>query len=214
MKTEVKVTLLLFMFVLSLAGCSDSFLETAPDSVVIDNTPQLNVEQANQDFSELPCKTGINDFELNVLFNKKWAFRLSIPQVEEDELIPLFINLHGSALIPRADGHKRGDCLIGPALETADTKAYILSPNSQAFLWFDPFNEAQVVTLVEFAIEHLNVDPKRVVAFGYSDGGFGSWFFADTHPELFSAAIAMAQAYGLITTDGGIIKKTEIPLYV
>ncbi|MGI9553151.1 MAG: prolyl oligopeptidase family serine peptidase, partial [Aurantibacter sp.] len=139
---------------------------------------------------------------------------LTIPQIEEDELIPLFVNLHGSALIPRADGHKRGDCLIGPALETADTKAYILSPNSQAFLWFDPFNEAQVVNLVEFAIEHLNVDPTRVVAFGYSDGGFGSWFFADTHPELFSAAIAMAQAYGLITTDGGIIKKTEIPLYV
>jgi predicted peptidase len=214
MKYKLKITLTFVTLLFCVIGCSDSFLETTTDSVVIDNTPQLNVEQANQDFSKLPFKTGINDFELNVLFNKKWAFRLSIPLVEEDELIPLFVNLHGSALVPRADAHKRGDCLIGPALETADTKAYILSPNSQAFLWFDPFNETQVVNLVEFAIAHLNVDPKRVVAFGYSDGGFGSWFFADTHPELFSAAIPVAQAYGLITTDGGIIKKTEVPLFV
>lgn len=214
MKYKVKGILSFLILALFFFGCNDSFLETEPDSVVIDNTPQLNVEQANQDFSNLPFKTGENDFELNVLFNKKWAFRLSIPQVEEDELIPLFINMHGSALTLIPDRHKRGECMITPSLEELNTKAYILSPNSQGFLWLDPFNEAQVVNLVEFAIEHLQVDPNRVVAYGISDGGFGSWFFADTHPELFSAAIPIAQAYGLITSDGGIIRKTEIPLYI
>lgn len=214
MRQYPEAVLLFFMLATLFISCNDSFLETTPDIEVIDNTPQLNVEQANQDFSQLPFKTGDNDFELNVLFNKKWTFRLRIPQVEENELIPLFIDMHGSALTLRPDGHKRGECMIGPSLEELNMKAYILSPNSQGFLWFDPFNEAQVVNLVNFAVEHLQVDPNRVVAYGISDGGFGSWFFADTHPELFSAAIPIAQAYGLITSDGGIIRKTEIPLYV
>lgn len=214
MKNRAKFILSFLLLITCIAGCSDSFLETTPDAEVMDNTPQLNIEQANKDFSELPFKTGEGDYELKVLFNKKWAFRLSIPQVEENELIPLFINMHGSALTLLPDRHKRGECMITPSLEELNTKAYILSPNSQGFLWLDPFNEAQVINLVKFALEHLQVDPNRVVAYGISDGGFGAWFFADTHPELFSAGIPIAQFYGLITENGGTIKKTEVPLYV
>ncbi len=214
MKNKIKITLSFLAVALVFAGCSDSFLETSPNSEVIDNTPQLDVAKANSDFSKLPFKTGEGDYEINVLFNKKWAFRLSVPEITDDELVPLFINMHGGALTFRPDGHKRPECMITPSLEELGTKAYVLSPNSQGFLWFDPFNEAQVVNLTRFAIEHLNVDPKKVVAYGISDGGFGSWFFADTHPELFSAAIPLAQAYGLITTNGGVIKRTEVPLYV
>ncbi len=121
--------------------------------------------------------------------------------------------MHGGALRQNNDIHKWGDCLLGPTLDETNIKAYILSPNSQGYLWFTEFNEAQVVNLVKFAIEYLNVDPQKVVAFGISDGGFGSWFFADTHPELFSSAIAIAQAYGLQTDSNGI-KKTEVPVYV
>jgi predicted peptidase len=210
---KAKIILSFFAVILCGVACSDSFLETNQEAV-IEPTSELDVEKANKDFSELPFKTGINDFEISVLFNQRWRFRLIVPEVTDDELVPLFINLHGGALTPRPEGFKRGDCLLGPALETENIKAYILSPTSEALLWFHPFNEAQVVNLVRFSIEHLKVDPKRVVVFGYSDGGFGSWFFADTHPELFSAAIPMAQAYGLISTDNGIAKKTEIPLYV
>ncbi|RKN83569.1 dienelactone hydrolase family protein [Ulvibacterium marinum] len=210
---KAKIILSFFAVILCSVACSDSFLETNQEPAM-EPTSELDVEKANKDFSELPFKTGINDFEISVLFNQRWRFRLNVPEVTDDELVPLFINLHGGALTPRPDGFRRGDCLLGPALETKNIKAYILSPTSEALLWFDPFNEAQVVNLVKFSIEHLNVDPKRVVVFGYSDGGFGSWFFADTHPELFSAAIPMAQAYGLISSDNGIAKKTEIPLYV
>ena len=214
MKIKLKITLSFLVLIFCLEGCSDSFLETTPDSEVIDNTPQLDVVKANKDFSELPFQTGINDFELSVLFNKRWRFRLIIPELEENETAPLFVSLHGGALTPRPDGFRRGDCLLAPALEMENTKAYILKPTSESLLWFHEFNEAQVVNLTRFTIEHFNVDPKRVAVFGYSDGGFGSWFFADTHPELFSAGIPMAQAYGLITTDTGVTKKTEVPLYV
>lgn len=80
-------------------------------------------------------------------------------------------------------------------------------------MWYDAANESQVVNLVNFAVKHLNVDPKRVVVVGYTDGGNGSWFFSDMHPELFSAGIPMATAYGLFY-ENGILQKTEIPLYV
>lgn len=213
MKYKTKRILLYFTAILCSIGCSDSFLETEQPEDVINNTPQLDIDAARKDFSELSFKTGVNDFELDVLFNKKWAFRLIVPEVEEDEKIPLFVDLHGGALRLRPDVHKRGSCTLGPALENTGTKAYTLIPNSQGFLWFAAFNEEQVVNLVKFAIENLNIDPDRVVVFGYSDGGFGSWFFADTHPELFSGSIAIAQAYGLITDDEGI-KRTEVPVYV
>jgi len=212
MKVLTKIILLVLVILCS-TGCSESFLETPEPEVVVDNTPQLDIDAARKAFSELPFETGVNDFELDVLFNQKWAFRLIIPELNDNERIPLFIDLHGGALTRRPDAHKRNGCLLLQALENTDLKAYVLSPNSQGFLWFAAFNETQVVNLVQFAIENLNVDPERVVVFGYSDGGFGSWFFADTQPELFSASIAMAQAYGLITDDEGI-KRTEIPVYV
>lgn len=213
MNYKVKNAFSFLALLICLVGCGDSFLETVPESTIIENTPQLDIAKANKDFSELPFKIGDNDFELSVLFSKKWAFRLTVPEIADGELVPLFINLHGSALQQDINRHKNGDCMIGPSLEETNIKAYILSPNSQGFLWYNEFNETQVVNLVKFAIEHLNVDPKKVVALGISDGGFGSWFFADTHPELFSAAIAIAQAYGLITDENGL-KKTEVPVYV
>lgn len=213
MRHNLRISLIHVLLLFSFAGCDDSFLETPAATVVEQNTPELDLEKANKDFSELSFETGDNDFELTVLHNKKWAFRLTVPETTNDELLPLFINMHGGALTLHANNHQRGDCMIGPSLKETDTKAYILSPNSQGLLWFDIFNEDQVVNLVKFAIEHLNVDPKKVVAFGISDGGFGSWFFADTHPDLFSASIPIAQAYGLMYVNGQV-KKTEIPLYV
>ncbi|NAS14039.1 dienelactone hydrolase family protein [Poritiphilus flavus] len=197
--------LLLFLF-----GCSESFLETDDDPANV--IPELSIEDVNRAFSELSFNTGVNDFTLNVLHNQSWDFRVIVPEVEEGELLPLFVNLHGGVLTPDANAHKRTECLIEPALE--NTRAYVISPNSQARLWNHNENVSQVLNLVDFAIEHLSVDPQRVVAVGYSDGGTGSWFFADLFPEVFSAGIPMASFYGLSYTEEGLVKKTDVPLYV
>ena len=69
-----------------------------------------------------------------------------------------------------------------------------------------------MVSLVDFAIKYLNVHSERVVITGYSDCGNGSWLLSDAHPELFSAGIPMATAFGL-SYENGIHQKTEIPLY-
>lgn len=208
-KVKSFITFLALLFII--VGCGDSFLETeyTPPIETIE-FPDLTIEQIEDDFSKLLVQTGVNDFSLNIGNNQTWDFRIISPEITDDELVPLFVNLHGGALTPRDDAHKGTACLIEPALD--DTKAYILSPNSKGLLWYDQANESLVVNLVQFAIKYLNIDSDRVVVMGYSDGGNGSWFLSDAHPELFSAGIPMASAYGL-SYENGILQKTEIPLY-
>ncbi len=204
-------TLLVFSItILCFFSCSESFLETDDDPA--NAIPELSIEDVNRAFSELSFNTGVNDYTLNVLHNQTWDFRVIVPEVEDGELLPLFVNLHGGVLTPDANAHKRTECLIEPALE--NTRAYVISPNAKARLWNHNDNVSQVLNLIDFAIEHLNVDPERVVTVGYSDGGTGSWFFPDFFPEVFSAGIPMASFYGLSYTDDGLVKKTDVPLYV
>jgi len=211
MKYKLKVALVLFVLCICFTGCSESFLESTDQETVIENNPQLDVEEARRAFALLPFETGENDFELPVLYNQKWIFRFIIPETTNDELLPLFLDLHGGARTPRNTIHQWINCSLRGAW--GDTRAYILSPNSQGLLWYDEFNETQVVNLVKFAIENFNIDPNKVVVTGYSDGGNGSWFFADTHPELFSAAIPLASSYPLMTNEDGTLRKIDIPIY-
>jgi len=213
MKNKVKVILSVFVLILFSLGCSDSFLEPPTEETIIDNTPQLDIEQARKDFAALSFETGANDFELNVLYNQKWVFRLMVPEIEDNELAPLFVDLHPGALTPRPTYHTFLNCSFRNALEENGMKAYVLSPNAQGVLWYDTFNDDQVVNLVKFAIENLNVDPNKIVVTGYSDGGNGSWFHADMHPDIFSAAIPLASSYPLRTTADGLVKKIEVPIY-
>jgi predicted peptidase len=59
----------------------------------------------------------------------------------------------------------------------------------------------------------LFIDENKVVITGYSDGGNGSWFYAQYYSDLFSAAIPMASSYNSVGSDG-IVPKIDIPLYV
>lgn len=70
-----------------------------------------------------------------------------------------------------------------------------------------------MVGLVTLALKYWDIDPTKVVVLGYSNGGNGSWFYAETLPMLFSAGIPMASSYSTIGTDGQP-RKIDIPLYV
>jgi pimeloyl-ACP methyl ester carboxylesterase len=54
--------------------------------------------------------------------------------------------------------------------------------------WNTVHGERFVLTLIERAKLHHDVDPDRVYVAGFSMGGTGSWFFAGRHPDLFAAA--------------------------
>jgi len=54
--------------------------------------------------------------------------------------------------------------------------------------WNTVHGERFVLTLIEQAKLHMDVDPDRVVVCGFSMGGSGSWFFAGRHADLFCGA--------------------------
>lgn len=165
------------------------------------------------DFSNLVINTGINDFKLESNNEKVfWDFRIIAPaSASASNKRPLVISLHGDASVNSDTAYKATACLVEPGLE--DLEAYIISPSSKGYLWFDGPNQNQILALVDLATSTLHIDASKVIVTGYSDGGNGSWFFAEFYSNLFSASIPMASSYNPI--DGsGAVKKINIPMYV
>ena len=122
---------------------------------------------------------------------------------------PLIITLHGySGGNPLA--HTFTDCYAEPGFESLD--AIIISPNGYTIQWFHPDNVEMVLALVELASTHLPVDTSKIVVNGYSDGGNGAWWFSETYPNIFSAGIPMASAYGSYHSNGSA-RTISIPIY-
>lgn len=205
MKTKIFTTfILLNIFILSFVGCSSD----SPDPSPIPK--ELTFDDVEVAFSELEVTPGINDFSLEVPGNLFWNFRAIVPETTSGEKLPLFVHLHGAAG-GDSNAHKSTACYIEPALE--NTKAYVISPNGGTNFWHEPINQSQVMGLVTYALKYWDVDPNRVVVVGYSNGGNGSWFFAETQPTVFSAGIPMASSYSTIGNDG-LPRKIDTPLYV
>ena len=97
------------------------------------------------------------------------------------------------------------DCLALPGLEAMN--AIIVSPEGENQLWSTGNNVEKILSIIANAQKYWNVNPEKIAVTGYSNGGNGSWYFAQHHPKLFSAAIPMASAYS-------INQKIEIPLYI
>jgi dienelactone hydrolase len=58
--------------------------------------------------------------------------------------------------------------------------------------WNTVHGERFVLSLIELAKLHLEVDPQHVYVAGFSMGGSGSWFFAGRHADLFAGAAPFA----------------------
>lgn len=197
-------SLFLLVPMVLLIGCSSSD-SPAP---IIPN--ELTFDDVDKAFSELDIKTGTNDFSLDVPGNLKWNFRIIAPDVSDGEKKPLFVHMHGAAG-GDPDAHKSTACYMEPGLENIE--AFVISPNGGVAQWYEPVNQSQVMGLVNYAIKYLEVDPNKVVVVGYSNGGNGSWFFAETQPTVFSAGIPMASSYNTVGTNGQP-RKIDTPLYV
>ena len=192
-----------FLICFLLVGCSS-------DDPATETPKNLTFDEVEKTFSELDVQTGINDFSLEVPGNLTWDFRVIAPDVSDGDNKPLFVHLHGAAG-GDPNAHKATSCYVEPGLENVE--AYVISPNGGLNLWQEPINQSQVIGLVTLATKYWKIDPNRVVVMGYSNGGNGSWFFAETQPELFSAGIPMASSYNTTGLDGQP-RKIETPLYV
>ncbi len=178
-----------------------------------DSLPQdRTMAEVVEDFRNLGISSGIYDLEMESTFRGVyWTFRVIVPaDASESNKRPLVVRLHGAAGTINSDYHKFTECLTEPGFESLNP--VILSLNSDGFPWIDIPNQNKVLTLTELVKTNLPVDQDKVVITGYSDGGNGSWFFAQFHPESFSASIPVASSYN--TDRPAVSAKIKIPVYV
>lgn len=202
MKSVIKI--LLIFCIVSFINCEGNGIDT----------PTVRTgDDVRNDFQNLDLLPGINDVKLeSTIIGEYWNFRIIVPSdASEINKRPLILSLHGAASNNAPEMHKSTSCLIEPGFKTLN--AYIISPNSNGYFWFEPQNQTQILALLDLAKTYLSIDVDKVVITGYSDGGNGSWFYADYFSELFSAAIPMASSYNPARSDGEI-PNIDIPLYV
>lgn len=167
-------------------------------------------QDLENDFDAIDITDGVIDVSLQATDDLVWDVRIISPGIVEGETYPLVFSLHGAANgSPTA--HQSTACLVEPGL--ADLGAIIVSPNGYFYQWYEGPNITQVLTLVNLAKKFWPVDTNKIAVTGYSNGGNGSWFYAETQPEIFSAAIPMASSYNTFDVDGDP-RLIETPLYV
>lgn len=163
---------------------------------------QEKLSKSEKSFAKLEMKKGTRNATLVNDYGKKWKMRMSFPQNNEGKNA-LIIALHWAG---GGDTYEEfNDCLVLPALKYLNT--IIVSPEGENQLWSTGNNEEKILFIISNAKKYWNVDSSKIAILGYSNGGNGSWYFAQKYPDLFSAAIPMASAYP-------INKKINIPLYV
>jgi predicted peptidase len=101
--------------------------------------------------------------------------------------------------------------LVLPALE--DLNAIIIAPDAPEASWAHPASEAAVLAVVADVRKRVAFDARRTLVTGFSMGGSGAWFFAQTHPELFRAAIPMAAAARPAGDDPATFAPVKMPVF-
>jgi predicted peptidase len=153
--------------------------------------PQSVAAQALGDSQALT--PGLHSLSLPRADEPAVRYAISIPRnYSPSTPVPLILALHFGVGGGNAAG-AGGDVvqiLIGPAL--AELGAVIVAPDSVRGDWSSSENEKAVNTLLDMVLARYSIDKKKVVVTGFSMGGAGSWHFAETFPERFSAAIPVA----------------------
>ena len=199
-----------FIFILLSCGGGDDDISPGPGPDPI--LPRTSEDVIN-DFNNLTINVGINDLELeSVVEGVFWKFRLIVPAgATADNKRPMVLRLHGAAQAGGETAHQSTACLVEPAFEGKDV--FILSPNSNGALWYEQSNQVQVLALLDLTTSKFNIDEDKMVVTGYSDGGNGSWFYAQYYENLVTAAIPMASSYNS-SNSSGEVNKINVPLYV
>jgi predicted peptidase len=149
---------------------------------------------AAQALGEFPALTpGLHSLSLPRADEPAVRYAISIPRnYSPSTPVPLILALHFGVGGGDAAG-AGGDViqiLIGPAL--AELGAVIVAPDSVRGDWSSSENEKAVNALLDMVLARYSIDKKKIVVTGFSMGGTGSWHFAETFPERFSAAIPVA----------------------
>jgi predicted esterase len=174
---------------------------------VTPHSPEIESEQINSvSISEIDI-TKSGTFSGHVMlekYNFPIGYAISLPELTQDETVPLVIALHFSG----GEGLSFLERLMIPGL--SELNAIIIAPTApDGSDWTLTRTTDMIAELVELAILNWPVNPKKIIVVGYSMGGFGAWELMSSHPELFSAAIPIASS----PRDWIDTISTEVPIY-
>jgi len=203
----------IFLLLISCGGGGDDGPSPGPDPDPDPDPLPRSAQDVIDDFNKLTINVGTNDLQLESLVEGIfWNFRIIVPEgATSSNKRPLVLRLHGAAQGGSDSAHKSTECLVEPAFEGKNV--FILSPNSNGALWYEQANIVQILALMDLTTSNLNIDGDKIVMTGYSDGGNGSWFYAQYYENLISAAIPMATSYNTMNSAGQV-SKINVPLYV
>ena len=169
------------------------------------STHQLatTVTPLDQALMQLPSQPGMYNLSVPAARDGSMNFSVQLPDTSLAKRFPLVIGLHWAG---GGDVYQEfSNCLIAPAF--ADYPMIGIYPDAEFQTRTTPGNERKVMSLIEAAKRQLPVDPERIIVVGYSNGGNGSWYFAERYPNEIFAALPMASSYRPQ-------QKIEVPLYV
>ena len=200
MKTNFQLlTGFYFLLFLTILSCSKD-----------EEPAQRTVLDIENDFAAIEVKPGTQDLTLKITDDITYNFRVIFPDVDLSNKWPMVLTLHGySAGDP--DAHKYTDCYVEPGLAALDV--IIISPNGGEADWEVISNQNMLQILTDLSSRFWPVDVSKIVVTGYSNGGNGSWYYAETQPAIFSASIPLAAGYAIVNPDGSA-RKVDIPMYV
>jgi predicted peptidase len=127
---------------------------------------------------------------------KTMPYRLFVPpSYDKEHKYPLILWLHGAGSIGNdnlkqiSGASLRGThTWIAPQVQ-AKYPAFVLAPQSRSGAWTADF--PTVLELLKSVEEEFSVDTARIYVAGQSMGGFGTWHFITTRPDLFAAAMPL-----------------------
>ncbi len=121
-------------------------------------------------------------------------FGLAAPKaIGKNQPVPLVIALHFGYSGTRPSpgyGQEFLALLVEPALRKLE--AVMAAPDCPDRNWTSEKSEQAVMELIAHLESRFPVDRSKVVVTGFSLGGFGTWYMAARHPEVFCAAIPVA----------------------
>ncbi len=156
--------------------------------------------------AQLMAQDTIDGFQARMYKNqagRTMPYRLFVPDAyDKHKKYPLILWLHGAGGIGNDNLRQISeDQIPGTRLWTKPENqkhhpAFVLVPQSRNS-WVNPTDELGERAVLEIlnALEiEFNVDSRRIYVLGQSNGGWGAWDLATTHPNLFAAAILVCSS--------------------
>ena len=120
--------------------------------------------------------------------------RLFVPPEANDSEVPrpLVLFLHGAGEtgtnnVSQVNGNI--DNLLSAAKQRG---AFLYAPQATTFNWSDSIRTANVMQMVDRAIDEQNIDPNRLYVTGLSMGGGGTWNMLNRFSDRFAAGVPIA----------------------